>query len=218
MDEDFQRRLNKIYEDHARFMALAESATPLTEQQKQENRAKQFAEEEPLRIAKREEIARRALQPDPHAKLYPPPEEIFPALPWKPRVLLNLARINWKANIEMCKRIGSMMRQFRHYSKWLSQNAPLGSGLSSEALEPMNEMGDLVYSHVRAVQARKRVSGPGCIPTGELLNLERQLARLYRFHRNQWTLEYRAELKAKRDAQEIEMAPMAAMIQDILKG
>jgi len=31
----------------------------------------------------------------------------------------ELARINWKANIELCKRIGSMMRQFRHYSKWL---------------------------------------------------------------------------------------------------
>jgi hypothetical protein len=134
------------------------------------------------------------LQPDPHAQLYPPPEEIFPALPWKPRVLLNLARINWKANIELCKRIGSMMRQFRHYSKWLSKNAPLGSGLSSEGLEPMNEMGDLIYSHLRSEQSTKRVSGPGCIPSGELLAIERQLAELYRVHRNQWTPEYRAEL------------------------
>src|SRR5258708_10085044 len=101
-----------------------------------------------------------------------------------------------------------MMRQFHHYSKWLSQNAPLGSGLSSEALEPMNEMGDLVYSHVRAVQARKRVSGPGCSPPGELLNLERQRGRLYRFLRNQLPQEYRAELKAKRDARALEKPPM----------
>jgi hypothetical protein len=218
MYEDFNNRINKIYEDHARFMALLDSMPPLTEQQKQESRARQFSEEEPLRIAKQEEIARRALQGDPNAKLYPPPYEIFPPLPWRPRVFLNLARIHWKANIELCKRIGSMMRQFRHYSKWLSKNAPLGTGLSSEALGPMNDMGDLVYSHLRAVQSTKHVTGSGCIPAGELLNLERQLAELYRVHRNQWTPEYRAELKAERDAQEIKMAPMAAMVQDILKG
>lgn len=216
MDEDFQSRLDKIYENHAQFMALIESIPPLTEQQKEENRARLFAEEEPHRQAKREELARQALQGDPNAKHYSPPDEIFPPLPRKPRVFLNLARIHWKANIELCKRIGSMMRQFRHYSKWLSKNAPLGSDLSSEGVEPMNDMGDLLYSHVRAVQATKRVSGPGCIPTGELLDLERQLARLYRAHRNQWTPEYRAELKAARNAEEIKMAPIAAMVKDML--
>src|SRR5437870_3813439 len=130
MDEDFKNRISKIHDDHARFMALVASMPPLSEEQKQTNRDKLFAEEEPLRIAKREEFARQALQGDPHAKLYPPPDEIFPALPWKPTLLLNLARINWKANIELCKRIQFMMRQFRNYSKWLSKNAPLGSGLS----------------------------------------------------------------------------------------
>jgi hypothetical protein len=101
-DEDFQSRLDKIHEDHARFMALVESMPPLTKQQKEENRARLFAEEEPLRIAKREELSRQALQGDPHAKLYPPPDEIFPPLPWKPRVFLNLSRFHWKANIELC--------------------------------------------------------------------------------------------------------------------
>jgi hypothetical protein len=101
-DEDFQSRLDKIHEDHARFMALVESMPPLTKQQKEENRARLFAEEEPLRIAKREELSRQALQGDPHAKLYPPPDEIFPPLPWKPRIFLNLSRFHWKANIELC--------------------------------------------------------------------------------------------------------------------
>jgi len=218
VDEDFKSRLDKIYEDHARFMALVESIPPLTEQQKEENRARQFAEEEPHRIAKREELSRRALQGDPHAKLYPPPEEIFPALPWKPRVLLNLARIHWKANIELCKRINFMVRQFRHYSKWLSKNAPLGSGLFEEALEPMADMNDFIYAHYRAVISTKRVTGPGCIPAGELLDIERQLAELYRVHRSQWTPTHRAQLKAERDAQEIKMAPIAAMVQDMLKS
>jgi hypothetical protein len=218
MDEDFKNRMNKIHEDHARFMALVESMPPLTDEQKAANRAKQFAEEEPIREAKRQELAQRALQGDPNAKHYPLPEEIFPPLPWRPRVLLNLARIHWKANIELCKRIGSMMRQFRHYSKWLSKNAPLGSGLSSEALEPMNDMGDLIYSHLRAVQSTKRVTGPECIPAAELLDMERQLAALYRVHRNQWTPEYRAELKAERDAQEIKMAPTAAMVKDMMNN
>jgi hypothetical protein len=78
MDEDFKNRINKIYEDHARFLALVESTPPLTEEQKEANRAKLFAQEEPLREAKREELFRRALQGDPHAKLYPQPEQIFP--------------------------------------------------------------------------------------------------------------------------------------------
>jgi hypothetical protein len=56
------------------------------------------------------------------------------------------------------------------------------------------------------------------IPPGDLLDLERQLAELYRAHRSQWTPEYRAELKAERDAQEIKMAPMAAMMKDMLKS
>jgi len=187
MDEDFQRRLDKIYEDHARFMALAESATPLTEQQKQKTGQAICG-----RRTATDSKARRNRPPSVAAR--PTCETVLttggnlPGIALEAARILNLARINWKANIELCKRIGSMMRQFRHYSKWLSQNATARKRLSSEALEPMNEMGDLVYSHVRAVQARKRVSGPGCIPTGELLNLERQLARLYRFHRNQWTL------------------------------
>jgi hypothetical protein len=53
MDDDFKQRLDKIHDDHARFMALVESMPPLTEQQKEANRAKLFAEEEPFRIAKR---------------------------------------------------------------------------------------------------------------------------------------------------------------------
>jgi hypothetical protein len=216
MDEDFQNRINKIYEDHARFMALVKSMPPLTDEQKAANRAKQFAEEEPIREAKRQELAQRALQGDPNTKHYPSPEEIFPALPWKPRILLNLARIHWKANIEVCKRIGSMMRQFRHYSKWLSKNAPLGSGQFQEVLEPMNDMGDMLYAHLRTVQSTKRVTGPGCIPAGELLGIERQIAEFYREHRRRWTPEHRAALKAERDEQEIKMAPTAAMVKDMM--
>jgi len=44
----------------------------------------------------------------------------------------------------------------------------------------MNEMGDLFYSH-SAPYRREARQWTGMYPTGELLNLERQLARLYRF-------------------------------------
>ena len=216
-DEDFQSRLDKIHEDHARFMALVESMPPLTEQQKEENRARLFAEEEPLRIAKREELSRQALQGDPHAKLYPPPDEIFPPLPWKPRIFLKLSRFHWKANIELCKRIHSMMRQpllEMAVQKCTARQWSLPGGIGGR----WTNMSDLIYSHVRAVRSTKRVSGPLCIPTGELLDLERQLAKVYRVHRNQWTPEYRAGLKAARVVQKIKMAPMEAMMKDILKG
>jgi hypothetical protein len=79
-------------------------------------------------------------------------------------------------------------------------------------------MTDLINSHVTALGMTGNVRAPDCIPAGELLGFEQRLAKTYRAQRRQWTPEYRARMKAARDAQEIKMAPMTAMMQDFLKG
>ena len=141
--------------------------------------------------------------------------EIFPPLPWRPRIVLRLAALHWKQNIQLCRRIHFMMRQFRKYSQWLSENARFGAVLSQEQLESMIDITRAIDSHVNAVRWTRRVKAPGCIAPEELLDLERRLAKLYEMHRRQWSPEYRAELKGARVAQEIEMAPLTAIMNDI---
>lgn len=193
-------------------MALIESMPPPKEEQKR-RLSELHANQRRAEAERQAQLASEAITaggPDDGA-------EIFPPLPWRPKIVLRLSGLHWKANIELCKRIHFMMRQFRHLSQWLSKNAPLGTGLSREQLEPMRNMTNAINSHVSVVRLTKRVSGLGCISPAKLLDFEDDLAKLHKIHRAQWSPQYRAELKAARAAQEIEMAPMTATIKEMLK-
>src|SRR5262245_55491720 len=100
-DNNFQERLKKLYDDHARVMTLIESRPPPTERQKQES-AKLRASQRRVEAERQQKFAKEAQQAGQQSD---GSEKIFPPLPWRPKMLLRLSSLHWRANIELCKRI-----------------------------------------------------------------------------------------------------------------
>ncbi len=144
------------------------------------------------------------------------PKELLPRLPWLPSQLIRLLVKFPKTNIGVCLRIRFMLKHLHEHAKWMKKNAPYGTALDDEILSGMFDFNQEMNSHIAWVRKTGTVEGEDRISNMALVLFEREYRRLYEQARKTWTPESREKLRIERTAQEFQMAPMKAIMDEMI--
>jgi len=104
----------------------------------------------------------------------------------------------------------------QEHTKWMKKNAPYGTALDDEILSGMFDFNQEMNSHIAWLRKTGTVEGEDRISNRALVLFEREYRRLYEQARKAWTPESREKLRVERAAQEAQMAPMKAIMDEMI--